>query len=751
MAENDGYKKGLNTVQETEGAEGAKAPQNSEESLPEKAKETAQKVKKTVKVAKVATTATVILLKILPVIFIIIVIIEIIATIFGASMSEEGEVQYEAMQDIIPDYIASWENTSLYERNLSIAATNGYITSDGKYYLPYEDGSVGHRNFCYGVTTFVSSGNQDTDPEFGEGYYNNVEAFKEYGQDVRTFTSSTQLPVDIGDKVFRHIVHEGVDDLQNKFMKLDLEPNELAALADINYRYGAFYSDKNVENFKRVYDTYKTTLDETILINMVLYIDKNGEEITVKPFANRSVYENESADWDERRASSRLILFVDGRYFAGTGDELFPASTAVTGQIINNIDAEDAITAESETILPVNNITIEEGTGEAKNGTLNLSIDGTGRIRLPENSDEFNKYCFSYTASENIIATITYDKDGKTYQEEFYLEKTEDEEQTPFESFIDGYISSTTNAKNAQTIQFKSVNNGNASIKIKNTKIAKYQKILEDPKSLDPTGSYPNKVAVYAENDSIKMGISLRWGGTLSYLENKENNEHGNLIDDTDWGRLVQQSWFSFPSASSYEYGYAVGDVAHGYRPTQGGDQGKNASSSAEYGRKDEILETNEAGSFISQSKLVDVKKITGSGGKTEGYYVKCIPKDWPKAGAGTQAYMESLYTINQNYVEVTYRYMDFSGLNSEQYATQETPAFFVNKDLKFFNVFFHDGNYEQNTRTPPDYFNSENLEIQDVGNYISGSFWSTGDTDLGIGVFTPGATKMGMGWFWRK
>ena len=74
MAENDGYKKGLNTVQETEGAEGAKAPQNSEESLPEKAKETAQKVKKTVKVAKVATTATVILLKILPVIFIIIVL-----------------------------------------------------------------------------------------------------------------------------------------------------------------------------------------------------------------------------------------------------------------------------------------------------------------------------------------------------------------------------------------------------------------------------------------------------------------------------------------------------------------------------------------------------------------------------------------------------------------------------------------------------------------------------------------------------
>lgn len=50
----------------------------------------------------------------------------------------------------------------------------------------------------------------------------------------------------------------------------------------------------------------------------------------------------------------------------------------------------------------------------------------------------------------------------------------------------------------------------------------------------------------YIENDRLKIGINLGAGGAVTFLEDKAC-ESGNMINSYDWGRQIQQSYYSGP------------------------------------------------------------------------------------------------------------------------------------------------------------------------------------------------------------
>jgi len=49
----------------------------------------------------------------------------------------------------------------------------------------------------------------------------------------------------------------------------------------------------------------------------------------------------------------------------------------------------------------------------------------------------------------------------------------------------------------------------------------------------------------YIENGFIKLGIDLNLGGAITYLSDKVKDE--NIINNWDWGRQVQMSFYSGP------------------------------------------------------------------------------------------------------------------------------------------------------------------------------------------------------------
>ena len=50
---------------------------------------------------------------------------------------------------------------------------------------------------------------------------------------------------------------------------------------------------------------------------------------------------------------------------------------------------------------------------------------------------------------------------------------------------------------------------------------------------------------LYIENSQIKIGVNLELGGSITYLS--KSNNSGNIINNFDWGRQIQMSFYSGP------------------------------------------------------------------------------------------------------------------------------------------------------------------------------------------------------------
>ncbi len=276
-------------------------------------------------------------------------------------------------------------------------------------------------------------------------------------------------------------------------------------------------------------------------------------------------------------------------------------------------------------------------------------VDGAQFV-LNAACDGFNFYGIKYSSDTYAKGTVTYQLNGADYSEVFFLEPAENGE---FCSFIDGVFENERSTK-LVSVSVEPLNAASFSFDIRG--ISVFNREVPD-------------TVTYFENESIKIGVNMEWGGALSYYEDLDSNVQAvsdkgiiridtdaaqrygteslnnsvNLINCHDTGRLVQQSYYG---TTNYDMGFFNGHYC-AYNPVQGGNM------------------------YNDSSKIVDLR----TDGET--LYVKCRPLDWAKEKEYiTDSYMEASYTLCGDMLKTSCRFVDFSGYDSAT-TGQEIPAFY--------------------------------------------------------------------------
>ncbi len=359
-----------------------------------------------------------------------------------------------------------------------------------------------------------------------------------------------------------------------------------------------------------------------------------------------------------------------------------------------NITSGYRFSPESLTSTGTQTVTVEYG---GKTATYNVTVnDGNSRTILANGtelavteannnyvinfhpSEPFNRYEMTYYSDSYVKGEIVMD--GIT--EEFFLEPSDNGN---FASYIDAFLRGVTHY-NIDSIKFTCLDKefGNFELKSVTT--------ISAPIPNDPTQYY--------QNDEYKVGISLDYGGVVSYIEDLDDdvsaavyNENGkditrvdytsklpagatatsnsvNLINTNDRGRYLQQSYYG-TDQPPYEMGSYNG-IPWSYNPVQGGNI---SQFDPETGA---VIKGAEA------SKVIDYR-ITA-----DQIYVKTRPLDWGKNSEDypdsyvTDSYMEAWYTFENGMIKTTCRFVDYSGYPSNT-TTQEYPALYTIEPLNHF------------------------------------------------------------------
>lgn len=354
---------------------------------------------------------------------------------------------------------------------------------------------------------------------------------------------------------------------------------------------------------------------------------------------------------------------------------------------------------------------------------MNLTVKENGMVEITDLLNVeinkpiygwFNYYGISYTSDSYMKCEISYYTGVKQKTEQFFLEPAED---GCFYSFIDNFLSGT-KANMLVSISFEPINSEKSMFSLKG--ISCFNR------------SIPSK-QIYTENEKMKIGIDLLWGGALCYLEDldsnvevvdcdgkicvdsnaserygvKSINNHVNLINRNYTGRLVQQSYYGIGDSESYSAEY-YGENLWSYNPVQGGNQ------------------------YNENSKIVDLQI------EDNYIYIKCQPLDWAKSKEYiTPSYMEAWYKIEDNTVHVSCKFIDFSGYEPTV-RTQEIPAFYCVEPLNNYVYYSGDKPWTNDTLT----YKKDLIFWPDAGypNFASSECWSAFmgefDDSFGIGLY---------------
>lgn len=278
------------------------------------------------------------------------------------------------------------------------------------------------------------------------------------------------------------------------------------------------------------------------------------------------------------------------------------------------------------------------------------SGSGSVSISLNTECDSFNYYGIKYSSTTYAKGTVTYRLGSENYSENFYLEPAENGE---FFSFIDGVFD---NVRSTELVSFSFVPLNAETFSLTVSGIGTFNREVPD-------------TVTYIQNESIKIGLNMNWGGALSYYEDLDSdvqavsdngiiridsnaaerysseilNDSVNLINCHDTGRLVQQSYYG---TRNYDMGFFDGHYC-AYNPVQGGNM------------------------YNDSSKIVDLRAEDGE------IYIKCRPLDWAKEKEYiTESYMEATYYLCGDTLKTSCRFVDFSGYDPAT-NNQELPAFY--------------------------------------------------------------------------
>ncbi|MBQ7829944.1 MAG: hypothetical protein IJ345_06705 [Clostridia bacterium] len=296
-----------------------------------------------------------------------------------------------------------------------------------------------------------------------------------------------------------------------------------------------------------------------------------------------------------------------------------------------------------------------------------------------------NRFHLQYYASVPVKLTMTYSHGGTTTDEIYYMEAGENTFSAVDYSFL---ASNGGGAENDKVTYYKDSSNFTLSKitvepvesgKDMNFVLFHYYAETVNPSLTQVKYNEKTCYLSYVQDAHYKLGINLTWGGAISELydltaSSGSINSGTNLINASDTGRLIQQSYYgtngdSDPNYTPH-YWKSRDDLPYAkwsYNPVQGGDANNN------------------------QSRIIDFE--TGS----DYIYIKAQPLDWANHvlnanGTYTQTdsrftfcYIENRYTLKGDYIQVDNRMVDFSGY-THPYTTQELPAFYT---LAYFDDYY--------------------------------------------------------------
>ncbi|MBE6697359.1 MAG: hypothetical protein E7581_02435 [Ruminococcaceae bacterium] len=314
--------------------------------------------------------------------------------------------------------------------------------------------------------------------------------------------------------------------------------------------------------------------------------------------------------------------------------------------------------------------------------------------------DVFNRITLGYVSTQPLHGTVTYSVDGQSVTDDFYLEAGKDTFSCLISQYLDGK-----KGQGVTKMHFESCNGQSA-------EFALCVMVLEDyPVYGNATDTY------YIENDRYKLGIRLGWGGGIDYLLDKQCPIEGlgNLVNQADTGRLVQQSYYGVVRNGEFEPGEFNGSEWC-YNPVQGGDK------------------------YLHPGRIIDVVVTENS------MYIKAQPLDWAKDNYLTPSYMENVYTIYEDRVLVDNRFVDFSNW-THRMAQQELPAFYTVSHLSVFS--FYNGtnpwtndtlSYRHDLNFWGDYLWAGDCTFRlRLSNTETWCAWTSPEHGYGFGLYVPG------------
>jgi hypothetical protein len=216
----------------------------------------------------------------------------------------------------------------------------------------------------------------------------------------------------------------------------------------------------------------------------------------------------------------------------------------------------------------------------------------------------------------------------------------------------------------------------------------------------------------YIQNEFIKVGIDLNLGGSITFIADAKKGE--NIINNHDWGRQVQMSFYSGPNPF----------VPNGKEPAPfWRNLGWNPIQSGDYaGNRSKVLEHKNEGNQL---------------------YIKCIPMQWPLDNEPGECTFESWIVLKGNTVQVRSRIVNNREDKTQYNARgQELPAVYTNAPYHRLISYRGDKPFTKDTVTHIKNHNFPKAKGIHWAYWQATEGWAANlnDDNYGLGVWNPNA-----------
>ena len=406
--------------------------------------------------------------------------------------------------------------------------------------------------------------------------------------------------------------------------------------------------------------------------------------------------------------------------------------------------------------------------------TYNINKDISGK--------EYIKFLLK--SDVNLLGKYVYcnvKDNSEIIEEEFFIEGTSDGKTIEFKQFFDSFRPDHTNHYPIGKVEgeedmcygspgrfdkiLKSITLTNKSEKIGEVTV-------EDFSVSDRTIPEFEK-EIYIESGVLKVGADLSCGGILTYLERTNYNgksidevvdfegnvyigvdaksnamsyysSNVNLINTPDPGRQFQQSYYANVGGVSADTADEVkaGGYSYENKPADYGMNGyergwcKTAGDGGHYWPYNPV----QGGNMWSQpSQIIDY-----SVSDTE-IYVKVRAMDWAKKDIPTKSYMENWYTIKNNMVYVTNRFIDWNGFTDMESVlphNNELPAAYVVHPLNNYVCYTGNNPWTDDELTIESELGFWGITSHQNSVHKEDWFAWVNDDLFGVGVYIPNVEK---------